>query len=178
MRVARSLAFDHHTAEVSKDRYVQGATITSRWEHLANGFTNITDWIGFSHLSDLAPRFIMGALADAIVGGSTIDLAYCRSSRTLSFDKMFERVNSRAIAPTSLKKLLRREIFGDLVDETIAECQSVFEKHPVPSCSWDFCSGSRNIRSVLPVKTRQQMLMLALSKRCANLPLTSNGPSI
>jgi len=125
--VARTLGFEHHIVDVAFEQYPQYADLQARWEHMANGFNNIMNWGVYPYLRALAPRIVVGYLMDSIVGGSHIHWAYSPTDNTMSFERFFDRINRWGIRPGVLQRLLRREVFGDLVQETVARIREVYE---------------------------------------------------
>ena len=121
-RVAECLGFEHKCTDVDYTDYARCTQMSVQWEHLANGLNNITAWSAYEKFRGTAPRFVLGALSDAIVGGSNIVSAYSKERGKLSFDRLFESINWRGVPLNVLRSLLRREVFGDLVDETLARC--------------------------------------------------------
>ncbi len=129
MSVARTLNLTHHPVDVPFDQYALCAGLQAKWEHLANGFNNICNWGIHSLVKDFAPRVIIGHTVDAVIGTRYINWAYSPSSHTMSFDAFFTNLNSWAIKPAVLKRLLRREVFGDLVDQTVSRIRAVYESY-------------------------------------------------
>ncbi len=125
--VAREVGFDHRSAEVAASQYPTCSHLQSTWEHGANGFTTIHGWGVYPHLRSLPPRVVTGHLSDSIVGGSHILWARDPSTGAMSFDAFFARINAYGFRPDMLKRLLRREVFGDLVPETIARMRQCYE---------------------------------------------------
>jgi asparagine synthase (glutamine-hydrolysing) len=66
-------------------------------------------------------------MMDPVVGGSHITWAYSSQSDKWSFDTFFARINRYGIQIDVLKRLLRREAFGDLVEETVARIKKAYE---------------------------------------------------
>jgi asparagine synthase (glutamine-hydrolysing) len=128
-RVAHALDFEHHSVLVAPEQYPPCADLAVKWEHLAPGFSMIMGWGSGARLTSLAPRVVAGYLGDAIVGGSHIHWAYSPAERTMSFEAFFDRVNGWGIQPAGLKRLLRREVFDDLVDDTVNRIRSVYENY-------------------------------------------------
>lgn len=126
-RVARVLGFKHHAAEVPVDNYSGCGAVSLRWEHLAGGFNHIPLWGSVEVLRGLPRRVVTGYAMDPVVGGSHITWAYSASSQTMSFEAFFHQANAYGIRPAQLKGLLRREVFGDLVMETIARIRETYE---------------------------------------------------
>ena len=125
--VAKALGFEHHLMEFLPDDYPHYADLTARWEHLAGGFSFPWDWGLPEHLRELAPRSVTGHALDISIGGAWIRYAYSPSSMALSFERYFDQAYVLGFRPPILKRLLRREIFGDLVDETMARIREVYE---------------------------------------------------
>ncbi len=125
-RVAECLGFEHKCTDVDYTDYARCMQMSVQWEHLANGLNNVTAWSAYEKFRGTAPRFVLGALSDAIVGGSNIVSAYSKERGKLSFDRLFESINWRGVPLNVLRSLLRREVFGDLVDETLARCQELY----------------------------------------------------
>ncbi len=128
-RVARRLRLPHHAVEVGFDEYPYCARLQARWEHVSNGFNFITNWAMPGRLKEFAPRVILGHVIDAVVGTSYISWAYSASCRSMSFERYFANINKWAIEPEVLKRLLRPQVFGDLVDETIARIEKVYHSY-------------------------------------------------
>lgn len=180
--VASTLKFEHHIAEMKFSQYPRYADLLIKWEHLANGFNNIMDWGIYPHLSKLG--------ASQVIGGYSIEMpiaadsAYPLSSNNPCFDTFFTSgANRWGLQPQLLQKLLRREVFGDLVQETIKRIQAEYESYSddeferalwfdlyhrhrfhVGSAGWQLCFGAWPI---LPVLDWQ------LIKISAGLPVAS-----
>lgn len=127
--VARTLGFQHQTVDVTFDQYPAYAELQAKWQHVANGFNGIMEWGDYPHLRELGDRVVSGYLMDAVIGGSHINWALPQSSNTMSFERFFYNINSCGIPLDILKKLLRREVFGDLVDEMVARLKTVYESY-------------------------------------------------
>ncbi len=129
-RVVRELGIEHRTASVPFELYPDFAeTLTSRWEHLANGGEVIFNWGTRAFLKSFPARIANGILLDWLVGGS-YDFGVDQDQ--LSFDRGFAlKINSRGFSPALLARLLRREVFRDLVRDTLeemrADCDSLAE---------------------------------------------------
>ena len=127
--VARTLGLEHRGVNIAFEQYPRCADLQARWEHVVNGFNNIMNWGVYPHLRALTPRVVVGYLMDSIVGGSHILWAYSPTDNTMSFEHFFEHINRWGIRPEVLQRLLRREVFGDLVQETIARIRKVYESY-------------------------------------------------
>ncbi|RMF38736.1 MAG: asparagine synthetase B family protein [Chloroflexi bacterium] len=127
--VARTLGLDHRGVDIAFEQYPRCADLQARWEHLTNGFNDVMHWGIYPHLRGVAPRVITGYLMDAIVGGSHITWAYSPANNAMTFERFFDRINRWGIRPGVLQRLLRREVFGDLVQETIARIREVYQSY-------------------------------------------------
>jgi asparagine synthase (glutamine-hydrolysing) len=125
--VVRALGFDSRTANVGYDQYPRCAETQAKWEHVANGFNFMMNWGVYPHLRELAPEVIAGFVMDAAVGTTWIERAYVPSSDTTSFEAFFSHVNRWGFRPAVLKKLLRPEVFGALVEEMVSRMRTVYE---------------------------------------------------
>jgi len=138
--VAQELGFEHHAVNVPLDQYPAYAHLEARWRHVSSGFNGIMDWGEYPHLRGLASRVISGYVVDPVVGGSHIDWAYSPLTRTMSFENFFARINGGGLPLSTVKNLLRRDTFGDLVDETVAGIRATYESYsPLESQrAWSF----------------------------------------
>lgn len=127
--VAQALGFPHRAVDIAFDKYPFYANLQAKWEHVANGFNNIMNWGVYTHLRKLAPCVVLGHTMDAVVGTNCINWAYLPSSKAMSFEAFFANANGWGIRPEILKKLLCREVFGDLVEEKIARIRAVYESY-------------------------------------------------
>jgi hypothetical protein len=127
--VARALGFEHHTTAISMEEYPLYADLVVNWEHLANGCDSIMGlgWGVYSQLGNLSSKIISGCSLDRVVGGTS---TYNLSTETLSFETFFPKViNRNGFPPQLLERLLKREVFGDLVQETLTRIQTVYESY-------------------------------------------------
>ncbi len=138
--VARTLGFEHRAAEIAADEYSGCAWLQARWEHAAGGFTTVHGWGTYPHLRGLPSRVVGGHLSDSIIGGSHIPWARDRATGAMSFEAFFARINAYGIRPETLATLLRRDIFHDLVPETIAWMRTLYEGYSdlEPQRAWCF----------------------------------------
>ncbi|NES84008.1 MAG: hypothetical protein F6K10_22785 [Moorea sp. SIO2B7] len=124
--VARTLGYKHQMIDIPFERYLANANLLVQAEHLANGFNNIMDWGLYSHLRNFPPKVVTGYLMDRVVGGSQRDLP---SPEKFSFEIFFKNVNFWGFEPKLLESLLRKEVFGDLIPETLARIRTVYESY-------------------------------------------------
>ncbi len=130
VRVARSLGIKQHRANIEPEQYPECAELQARWEHGANGFSTILGWGLLFYLKNLPASIAPGYLMDRILGGTKIDLGHSASARVVSFEKTFSHHNiSMGIPVSKLQTLLRAEVFGDLVQETIARLRQSYESY-------------------------------------------------
>lgn len=123
--VARTLGLEYNTARNQLDRYPLSAELLTQWEHLSSGFNGVViGWSILDHLSQLAPRMMGGFSLDTATGGP---LPVTRANETLSFEIFWNRaINNWGISPEILNKLLRKEVFGDLVQETFSQIRETY----------------------------------------------------
>lgn len=127
--VARTLGIEQHTTEIPFEQYPLYADLVVNWEHLANGCDGIVGlgWGACSHLGNLAPRVISGYSLDRLIGGTFSNYF---SAENLSFETFFSKlVNRNGFPPEVLERLLKRNVFGDLVRETLLSIQAVYESY-------------------------------------------------
>jgi asparagine synthase (glutamine-hydrolysing) len=124
--VARTLGLKHYTAEIPFDRYPLYADPFIKWEHLANGGNGLMRWGIHSHLTHLAPRVVSGYSVDRVIGGKW---TYSLNSETLSFETFFSQINLWGFPPQVLERLLRKDVFGDLVQDTLAVVRKIYNSY-------------------------------------------------
>ena len=164
--VARTLGFEHHPITIPWEKYSQGAKLIAKWEHLSNGFNWWMNWDIYSYLPNFADKVILGLLLDRVVGGKSTGHI---SLDNLSFEKFFTNVvNPWGFSPQLLEKLLRQEVFGNLVQDTISRIRKIYEEYSdleykrtwwfeiqhrqrfhVGSVAWQVCFGAWPILPVL-----------------------------
>lgn len=124
--VARMLGFEHRIADISESGYPGYAELQARWEHGGNGFNTIAEWGVRSYLRELPAHVISGHLMDCVLGGPHPAFT---DGPALSFDTVFAYFNGWGIHPEMLRALLRREVFGDQVEEAISQARAVYEDY-------------------------------------------------
>jgi asparagine synthase (glutamine-hydrolysing) len=128
-QVARALGFEHRVTEVDTSQYARYALLQSTWEHNATGFNTIHQWGVYPLLRELPARLMTGYLADSNLGASNVAWAFSKDLSESSFERFFTRINQFAIAPKLLQKLLRPDVFGDIVDGLMERMRAVFESY-------------------------------------------------
>lgn len=126
--VAKTLGLEYHRAINQLERYPLSADLLTEWEHLSSGFNGVViGWSILDNLNKLAPRMMGGFSLDTVTGGP---LPVTRSNETLSFEIFWNRaINNWGISPEVLNKLLRKEVFGDLVQETFSQIRQTYESY-------------------------------------------------
>jgi hypothetical protein len=122
-RLAAALGFPQDSAKLDLDDLPRCARLGATWEHLANGFNTIYNWGVHSHVSARGSQVVTGYFGDQIVGA----LNYHLPAHELSFDTFFlQGVNRWAVPVETLRGLLRREVFGDLLDEALEDTRKAY----------------------------------------------------
>lgn len=124
--VARALGLEHVSAEPDPGLYPRYASLQASWEHLANGFNTIRDWESQAHVGRLAPRFVTGGLADAVVGGTSICWAYSRAAAAMTFDAFLSQMPKLGVSPEVLDVLLAHDVFRGIVRDTLSQLERDF----------------------------------------------------
>jgi asparagine synthase (glutamine-hydrolysing) len=169
--VARTLGFRHRTAEIASDLYAQNAPLYAEWEHLTGGFNGVIRWGFREHLRALESDVVSGVALDSAIAPHLLYGGGSAESRGVSFRKLFDYYNRWGIRGDLLERLLRREIFRDLIPQTIAQVQAIYESYSdldskrawcfqlhhrarlhTGSMAWQFSLGAW---PVLPVLDRQ-----------------------
>lgn len=179
--VARTLGFEYHRARNQLDRYPHSADLLTQWEHLASGFNGVViGWSILDNLSQLAPRMMGGFSLDTATGGP---LPVTSANETLSFEIFWTRaINNWGISPEVLNKLLRREIFGDSVQEIFSQIRQTYESYSdlefrrswwyelyqrqrfhVGSYAWRFSFGAWPVLPALDLQLLKTTLALPLA---------------
>jgi asparagine synthase (glutamine-hydrolysing) len=128
-RVASTLGFPHRTADVHFEHYPSCADRQARWEHLANGFSTIRIWGVPPLLQSMPPRVVAGYVTDAIVGGPLVHYLPSCEDREPSFETAFAFYNRSGLHPTVLGRLLRRDVFGGLIEHTLDRLRALYESY-------------------------------------------------
>lgn len=126
--VARHLGFEHRKATIPFQEYPDYADLFTQWEHLANGGNTLKDWAYPARVAPLAPKVITGR-AMGPIAGNHLQWAYSRTSKTYSFDALLAKFNTHGISPQRLEKLLRPDVFKDLVPETLNRIREIYQSY-------------------------------------------------
>jgi asparagine synthase (glutamine-hydrolysing) len=123
-RVARHLGIPHRLVEDTSGDW------RSFQDRLTWDGMTTSPGIGGGSVGDsirgVAPRSVSGYLMDAIVGGSHIRWCYSVGDHATSFETMLRRLNLHGIQVDTLRTLLRKDVFGDSVDQVIHQAREVF----------------------------------------------------
>ncbi len=111
--VARAARLRHIVDDIAPGGYGAFAERAANLEHCGHGLSLLHSWGSIDCVRGLAPRALGGYLMDASLGGSLV------VAGAPSFDRDLARLHAWGIAPAALRGLLRKELFGNAVDETI-----------------------------------------------------------
>jgi asparagine synthase (glutamine-hydrolysing) len=128
--VAHALKLKHYKGEIPVERYPEYTDLWVRWEHLGNGGNTLKDWAFQSYLKNLnlPPRVISGR-AMGPIAGNHLDWSYSSTSKSWTFESLFARFNRWGFSPEVLTKLLREEVFGQALEETLARIREVYQNY-------------------------------------------------
>lgn len=177
--IARTLGLEHHTAINQLNLYLTSAKLLSQWEHLSSGFNGVVmGWSIVSSLSQLAPKVIAGFSIDTATGGPMKN----RLQEELSFELCWTRVNNWGIQAEVLHKLLRQEVFGDLIQEIFSQVRQTYlsysdlevrrswlyelyhrQRFHVGAYAWRFSFGAWPILPILDLQFLKTTLALPLA---------------
>jgi asparagine synthase (glutamine-hydrolysing) len=127
--VAHALRLEHHVAGMNFDREVTCPELHARWLHCSTGFNSSDYWYCHENLRELPPFLVTGCVMGSIIGGSHFAWAYSEATQEMSFENFFARNNKLAIETGRLRKLLRPELFGTLVDDVVQQIRNTYESY-------------------------------------------------
>jgi asparagine synthase (glutamine-hydrolysing) len=132
--VAKTLGLRHHVRELDISRYVDYAHLQATWEQGASGFSLIMQWGVQELLADLPPAAVSGLGLDWVLGG------HAPTHRQLAFDSFFRYQNAWGLEPHRLERLVRSDVFGDLVPSTMKRIEDTYTAYAdsEPARSWNF----------------------------------------
>ena len=125
--VARALHFEHREHDMETGQLDTFLARQVTWLHCTAGSNTAEYWGCVPGLRNLPSFTVSGFLMDSVVGGSHIDWAYSSSDRKMSFANFFARNNRYGIGVELLRRLLKPELFGSLVDEAIDNLRSIYK---------------------------------------------------
>lgn len=129
-QVARRLGIEHTIQADAVDQYPRFAELQVSWEHLANGMSSLYTWGIHHHLRGLAATVVAAYSFDPILGGSTLLWGHDAATKTASFTRFFARLNRYGIPTELLRRLLRDDAAGQLVDESIERARDTYQALP------------------------------------------------
>jgi asparagine synthase (glutamine-hydrolysing) len=137
--VARTLHLEQHAAQVHLDRDVLCPELHARWLHCNSGFNSSEYWYCHEDLRQVPPFIATGCVMGSIIGGALVGAAYSEATRKSSFDNVFPKNNRQAIELPRLRKLLRPELFGTLVDGVVQDIRRTYESYSDLESQRSFC---------------------------------------
>jgi asparagine synthase (glutamine-hydrolysing) len=139
-QVARALGMPQLTTELDTSRYEEYARIHTTWDHCAAGSSLLMDWGLAEHMSAVPGSCVTGLGLDWVLGG------HAPTVPNLSFEKFFAYQNVWGLAPPVLRSLLRRDVFGDLVFETMTRIEAAYCSYSDTEWrrAWSFSLRHRN----------------------------------
>jgi asparagine synthase (glutamine-hydrolysing) len=122
---AKQLGIPHHAAPISEEEYPHYADLQTTWQHGADGFNNIWCWGFHGPLLELPSPMAAGFLLDVVLGGPYPK----QRNAKVAFDTIFNQVNTYGLSRDILAQLLRKDVFGDVVDETLDSFKALYESY-------------------------------------------------
>ena len=127
--VAHALEMPHHTHPVPFDPTDIQAKLHAKWLHCTTGFSSLNYWHSHRYVGDLAPFLAVGYAMDAVIGGSHMEWIYADGVAAPSFMNFFSKINAYGVPVGLLRRLLRRDRFGDRIDEVVQQLQAIYEAY-------------------------------------------------
>jgi asparagine synthase (glutamine-hydrolysing) len=114
--VARALGCAHYVTDLYESDFTGGAIRQARWEQLATGFSTIHMWGAIAPLQELPPRVVCGHLRDRELEPSPV-----------AFEELLRGARHRGMKAGTLRRLLRVDVFDDLVGHLECRLREVYE---------------------------------------------------
>jgi asparagine synthase (glutamine-hydrolysing) len=127
--VARTLKLEHRSAAMRLDRDELPPELHARWLHCTSGFNSSEYWYCHEDFRGLPPYLVTGCIMGSIVGGALAAAAYSETTGRSSFETMFMKNSRAAIDIGQLRRLLRPELFGSLVDDVMSDLRRTYESY-------------------------------------------------
>jgi asparagine synthase (glutamine-hydrolysing) len=124
--VAAALGTMHDIASVADTEYPGAADIQANQEHLIGGFSNVFMWGLVEPLRRLPPNVVTGYLTDSILTGKSV------TPGLHDFDIVLPRLVHLALAPEQLARLLRPDVFGSAIEETVERLRAAWNNTAPP----------------------------------------------
>lgn len=129
--VARVLGAPHQVVPDPDEAMPEQFARQVRLDHGASGFGFPFAWNTVPALAELAPRVLSGVLVDTMIGGNPIEWA--GGPERMDAGCFLAHARAWGLPVGRLRRLLRREVFGDAVDERLERMQTLFrESGPTP----------------------------------------------
>ncbi len=126
-KAAKTLGFNHRVADVDLHPAVECAERHARWFHVATGFNSIEYWNARAHVEQLPPYFTCGYALDTAMAPGYTGRSYSPETRTMSWDNYSRHVLAWGVGVDRLRRLLRREVFGDALEENLEVLRSSYD---------------------------------------------------
>jgi asparagine synthase (glutamine-hydrolysing) len=124
-RVARAAGVRQRGVRIPPERLAEAAELKIRWEHLANGFSPLDDWLFFPDLRALPRRVVGGHIMGAVLGCNVV--RGDEDMGAVGFDHFLSTVTAWGIAPATLARLLRRDVFGEAAADLVERLREIYE---------------------------------------------------
>lgn len=135
-QVARALGLEHRIVHIKLEDYPGYMLLQSHWEHGANGFNTIMSWGFYRYLRNLAPKIVTGYGMDCVLGGPLIQHQFPSPG---PFAKVFPYYNRCGVPLQVLEKLLRPEVFGPAVQDTIDRLRETYQGYSTLESQREWC---------------------------------------
>jgi asparagine synthase (glutamine-hydrolysing) len=123
-RVARALGVAHHTRPDDPEHWPAYLARQAALDCGSNAFALPFLWGHVPRLAQLAPRSLSGATVDALLGGSPT--GWAGGVARHSSERFLHHVFRWGVPARRLRALLRREVFGDAVDEVVERVRRTY----------------------------------------------------
>lgn len=132
--VASTLGIAHDLSSVDDAEYPWMADVQANHEHLVGGFGNVYMWGLKEPLRRLPPTVVTGYLTDSIIAGKSV------TPGLHDFDVVLPRLVQRALSPEQLTRLLRPDIFGSAIEDTMQRLRAAWNEAAPPELQrpWQF----------------------------------------
>jgi asparagine synthase (glutamine-hydrolysing) len=142
--VAAALGLRH---DVHPDPLDDAATLVRRHvrvEQLSHGMANFHTWGAVPLLVGLGDRVVSGYVVEAFTGGTCRVLPPSLPGRS-DTERFVNSVTAYGVAPDRLRRVLRPQLFGDAVDDVLANLRQRFDALPgdADDRAWQFCLAHR-----------------------------------
>lgn len=116
--VARMVGCTHRVTDIDEATFTAGAIRQARWEHLGMGFSSIHTWAAIAPLRELPSRFISGYVRE---------ICEVETSRFVDDEASGGGSMRPGIEAATLRRLLRANVFDDVVDRIARRVRELYE---------------------------------------------------